>query len=94
MANNENLVPGAGGGPQPGSGRPPDEFKAMCRDAVSRAERFAVAEKVIENPEHPAWLGAYKFLTEQGYGKATQPIDLSGIDAQTLLEALRKEKGV
>lgn len=74
----KGLVPGAGGGPQPGAGRPPDEWKRMCREAVSRADRFAIAESVIENPDHPAWLGAYKFLTEQGFGKGAQPLEHSG----------------
>ena len=78
MANPATLVPGAGGGPQPGAGRPPEEFRRMCREAVSRLDRFKIAEKVIENPDHPAWLGAFRFLAEMGYGKAKESVEHSG----------------
>lgn len=47
----------------------------MCQEAVSRADRFKIAEEVIADKDHPAWLGAYKFLTEMGYGKAKETID-------------------
>lgn len=55
-------------------GRPPDAWKALCRELVSRDSQLEVARQVLEDKDHPAWLGAYKFLTEQGYGKPTETI--------------------
>ena len=57
-----------------GQGRPPDAWKALCRELVSRDSQLEVAREVLEDKNHPAWLGAYKFLTEQGYGKPTETI--------------------
>ena len=71
------LLPGAGGGPQPGSGRPPDEWKATMRRLRDRWLVAAEAEKVLENPTHPAWLQAAKFIHEAVEGKAPQPVDVT-----------------
>ena len=38
---------------------------------------IAAAERVLANPEHPAWLGAWRFLAEQGYGRAVQAVDVT-----------------
>lgn len=60
-----------------GTGRPPDAWKALCRDLASRPQMITAAEKVLANPKHPAWLGAWKFLAEQGYGRAPQNVDVT-----------------
>jgi hypothetical protein len=65
------LVPGAGGGPQPGSGRPPNEFKARCRELASSEHSFAAVERILKNAGHPAFMAALKWATEQGYTKET-----------------------
>lgn len=65
----KGLVPGAGGGPQPGAGRPPAAWKEACKALASKQEVFDKAAQILDNPEHPAFLGAWKFLAEQGYGK-------------------------
>jgi hypothetical protein len=44
------------------------------------------AERVLKNAKHPAWLGAWKFLAEHGYGKPTQP--LSNADGSNLPPAV------
>jgi hypothetical protein len=72
------LVAGAGGGPQPGSGRTPDEFKKLCQELACAGAK--VAPSVLKNPKHPAYLGALKWATEHGYGKPkeTHDVKLSG----------------
>ena len=72
------LIPGAGKGPPKGSGgRPPDESKATMRRLRDRWLVAAEAEKVLENPAHPAWLQAAKFIHEAVEGKAPQPVDVT-----------------
>ncbi len=68
----------------PNAGRPPDAWKALCRELASRDAVLEAARRVLENPEHPAWLGAWKWLGEQGYGKATQQIEMSGDGGLTI----------
>jgi hypothetical protein len=58
----------------PNAGRPPNEFKAMCRDVASLGAMALLAKKVMKNPKHPAFLTALRWATEHGYGKAVQPI--------------------
>lgn len=62
----------------PNAGRPPDAWKALCRELASSPELIEKAKLVLQVPNHPAWLGAWKFLTEQGYGKAAQPVQHDG----------------
>ncbi len=61
-----------------GTGRPPDAWKEACRNALSRADFLTIAERVLKDPKHPAWLGAAKFLAEHGHGKPAQPVDVGG----------------
>jgi hypothetical protein len=70
--------PRRGRGPSrgaPNAGRPPDEWKKLCQGLASRPEMLTRAQQVLEDPGHPAWLGAWKFVAEQGYGKPVQPVD-------------------
>lgn len=66
------------GGVFAGTGRPPDAWKAEMRALADSAARAARAKKILETPDHPAWLGAWKFVAEQGYGKADQRIQHAG----------------
>jgi hypothetical protein len=72
------LVPGAGGGPQPGSGRPPDEFKKLCQSLASRKETIDAVEAILKDSKHPAYLGALKWATENGYGRPKESVELTG----------------
>jgi hypothetical protein len=78
-----DLVPQPHGGAlRPGGdgvsgGRPPDEWKATMRRLRDRWLVAAEAEKVLENPAHPAWLQAAKFIHEAVEGKAPQPVDVT-----------------
>lgn len=50
---------------------------------------LARAKVVLANEDHPAWLGAWKFVAEQGYGKAPQPQLIVG--TQTIEVIVRNE---
>lgn len=67
-------------GNTPGSGRPPDEFKAAMRALATYAEQAGYVRDVLMDKDHPQWLGALKFVTEHGYGKPTQPMEHTGKD--------------
>ena len=54
---------------------------------VSRQEVREVAEKVLESPDHPAWLGACRWMAESGYGKPDQTINLVSPDVISRLQA-------
>lgn len=71
------LLSGGMPGNVGGTGRPPDAWRALCRTLASRTEMVQTAEEVLKDKNHPAWLGAWKFLAEQGYGKAAQSLDLT-----------------
>ncbi len=59
-------MPGAGGGPQPGSGRPPSELRRRMRGTLD--ERLDVATDIIENGRDSDRLGALTFLARFGLG--------------------------
>lgn len=72
--------PRRGSGPAPGApnaGRPPNAWKLECADLATRGAVAARARGILDDPDHPAWLGAWRFVAEQAFGKPTQPIDLS-----------------
>lgn len=69
--------PRRGRGPKKGAwnaGRPPDVWRAACRELASRSTVLERAQEVLDNPEHPAWLSVWKFVAEQGFGRAPQAI--------------------
>jgi hypothetical protein len=83
------LVPGAGGGPQPGSGRPPSWFRERCRELLAedidlngkRIKRIEFAAAVMDGevPEASAAdrLRAWQELVKIGIPTQTE---LSGPD--------------
>jgi hypothetical protein len=77
-----NLIPGKGRGPKPGApnaGRPKDEWKAKLTALASRDEVLAHVESVLlQGPEHPFFARALDYVTDHGYGKATQNVEVSG----------------
>ena len=56
------------------TGRPRDAFKAMCAELADTGAKTLLARQVLENPDHPAFMGALKFVAEQAHGKPTQTI--------------------
>lgn len=73
-----------GGTNKGGPGRPPDQWKRWCRQAVSKKEIREKAIAVLQDIESPHWFNALKWLGEQGYGKAAQPIENSGESVLTV----------
>jgi len=72
----------SGRGPAKGSpnaGRPPDEWKAKLRELASRENVLAHIQTVLDSgPDHPFFAKALEYVTEHGYGKATQHIEQTG----------------
>jgi len=63
----------------PNAGRPPDEWKAKLRELASRENVLAHIQTVLDaGPEHPFFAKALEYVTEYGYGKATQHIEQTG----------------
>ncbi len=68
-----------GRGPAKGSGgRPPDAWVAAMRELASRDEHLEKVRQVLADTDHPAWLGAYRFAAEHGYGKPKEQVEHSG----------------
>lgn len=63
-----------------GGGKTPEAFKLACQQLASSADRFALAKRVLDDPDtYPSlWLGALKWATEHGYGKPTEHVELTG----------------
>lgn len=92
MSDTENTVektatqPGANGGTllvgnpgnKGGTGRPKNEWKLICANLASGDETLAIAEEILKDKSHPAWLGAWKYVGEQAYGKAKEEIEHKG----------------
>lgn len=79
------LVPGAGGGPQPGAGRPPDEFKRRMRALLDRdsIERF-LGECLNGDHGEAAFFKAVEFTADRGEGKVPNVTKLTGDEAAPL----------
>lgn len=63
---------------KPGTGRPPDEFKAMLAQLASRDETMAAVRRILEDPGHPQFIRALEYATERGYGKVAQQHEVKG----------------
>ena len=91
------LLPGAGGGPQPGSGRPPNAFRKALRDLVDREKVHKHLLAVLEaGPNHPQFLDVLKYTTEHGYGKAGQSLEVTGaeggpVQTQVLIKVVQPD---
>lgn len=89
------LVAGAGRGPAkgaPNAGRPRDEWKARLQAMASSDAVLDHVHKTLENgPSDPFFQRALDYVTDHGYGRATQPIELSGtVSISKELDAARK----
>lgn len=74
-----------------GPGRKPDAFKQMCRALASSAEVEKTVRDVLKDPKSPAFVGALKWATENGYGKPEQPI--TGVDGGPIEIRVSYDKG-
>ena len=71
------------GGTNPGSGRPSNEFRARCVEAMDRIHAIDIATSIAQDTKKAARdrLTALTWLTDRAYGKPTQPSP--GEDAET-----------
>lgn len=65
-----------GGTNKGGPGRPPDEFKAMCARLASRNATANRVREILEDKDHPFFMNALKWATENGYGKPTEHVEV------------------
>ncbi len=66
-------VPGNKGG-----GRKPDEWKRQMEELADRGAQAIAARKVVDDPDHPLFLGAWKFASEQAHGQAPKRVEVVG----------------
>ena len=76
----------------PNAGRPPDLWKAKLRSMASRDEVMAHVESVLlAGPTDPFFAKALEYVTEHGYGKAANSLDVTSkgesIAPQTIIFA-------
>lgn len=71
------LVSGAGGGPQPGSGRPSNWWREKMRELRDRWLVTAEAFGIVDDPSHPEWRRLGVFLHEAVDGKAPASVDVT-----------------
>lgn len=61
-------------------------WREACRRAASAGLKAVIAAKILEDPSHPACFQAWKFLAEQGYGKARQGLDVIAVNPASLTD--------
>lgn len=76
--------PGNTGGKPGRSGRKPDEWRERLRQLTTSKATERELARVLKNGDHPAFLGAYKYATEQAYQRATQAVTFPQLDPNTL----------
>ena len=78
MPNGAVLISGAGNGPKkgaPNAGRPPDQWKAALRALADREEVLVHIDAALKaGPSDPFFPKALEYVTDHGYGRATQPV--------------------
>jgi hypothetical protein len=52
----------------------------MARRLVNGKRAIRALKRVLSKPDHPQYGALYKFMAEQGYGKATQQVDVNARD--------------
>ena len=65
---------------KPGPGRPPDEFRQICRRLASRKATVVQIEKILTDGDHPHFMKALAWAADRGFGRAAAPIEISGGD--------------
>ena len=61
----------------PGTGRPPDAFKELCRELTSGEKTVKQLQAILKNADHPQFMAAVRWASEHGYGKPVQPVDVN-----------------
>ncbi len=74
-------VPWQGRGPKkgaPNAGRPPDKFRDFCRELLATKGADAAVSAIMKDKSHPAYAAMWKAVSDRGYGKPTQAVEVSG----------------
>lgn len=96
----ENLIPGKGRGPKkgaPNAGRPRSEWIARLQGlASSDAVLDEVERALLAGRTDPFFKDALHYVTDHGYGRATQPVDVTsnGLTLESLLAKPVQEPNV
>lgn len=72
------LIPGAGGGPQPGAGRPPKKFAAFMRSLRDDPNVQDAIEKAAKDTESRGFGAVLRQMTEYDEEKPKDEKKLSG----------------
>lgn len=79
------LNSGGTPGNKGGTGRPPDQFKELCRELASGEKTIASVRKILEDSTHTQLVAALRWASEHGYGKPNQPVDVGVSDSLAAL---------
>lgn len=71
------LVPGAGGGAQPGAGRPKNEFKEWCAGLLDDKKNRKQVEEILSDKNHPAYATMFRTIADRAHGKPKETIDVT-----------------
>lgn len=85
----------AKGGRRPNSGRPSDEFRTLCGEALNEVDGIGLVKSIIAGVKFDGPFGkasakpetrfeCVKWLAERTHGKAMQPLEHSGPDGEAL----------
>jgi hypothetical protein len=72
---------------RPTPGKPP-AASWRARELASRDEMLERLRLVLDDPGHPAWLGALRFVAEQGYGKPRQQLEVTSEEEKPVTQVL------
>lgn len=62
----------------PGGTQKQEAFRDRMRALASNEVAIAFLEEILEDPDHPAFMAARRYVTEYGYGKPVQPVEHTG----------------
>lgn len=71
------LVPGAGGGTQPGAGRPPQWLKDRADNLLADPECWSQVEAILRNKDHSMFGVMWGKLADRAAGKPKESVDLN-----------------
>ena len=70
-------------------GRPADNFVAAMRALAGAAEVLAALRAILADHRHEHFIKALTFAADRGYGRPTQPIDVTS-NGRTLADVLHE----
>ena len=74
--------PGNTGGKKGRSGRKPDAFIRFCQQLASGRMTLKNVKDILADKDHPQFMPALRWATENGYGKPTERVEITGKDGE------------